>query len=330
MAIDFSCTSCGQSYRVKDEFGGRSTKCKKCGSPLVVPKPAPPEPAATSSTGAWFDEELSVQAPAPKPAAPAAPLATTPRKTAPVPAAPKRGKIKLSLPSFGGSAMSRLGLGVLFSCVGALLGALLWAGVAVTAGRELGIIAWGVGLLAGGGMAIGVGDRDGTLSGILAAAVSLGGIVLAKFLIVMWVVASLSAGLKQEIVAGRLADEAFEKRGVDVETVNEEEFEAEYAKALESIEGMSDEELDRVYSESLGRMAANNNANRQPRPDAPTEPAQPPAVAKAPSVRIKVADEVESGSLAALLFSSLFRPIDGIFILMAFASAYKLGSGFGD
>jgi hypothetical protein len=77
-------------------------------------------------------------------------------------------------------------------------------------------------------------------------------------------------------------------------------------------------------------MAAKNPSQPQPQPDAAPEPAQPLAEANAPSVRINVADEGEDGSLAALLFSSLFRPIDGIFILMAFASAYKLGAGFGD
>ncbi len=37
MTISFSCSSCGAPFRVGDEWGGKSVKCKKCGTPLLVP-----------------------------------------------------------------------------------------------------------------------------------------------------------------------------------------------------------------------------------------------------------------------------------------------------
>lgn len=39
--IQFSCPSCGQSYRVPDEKAGVKAKCKKCESPMQVPVPQP-------------------------------------------------------------------------------------------------------------------------------------------------------------------------------------------------------------------------------------------------------------------------------------------------
>ncbi len=58
MPIDFSCQSCGQSYRVKDEFAGRTTKCRKCSQPVTVPEPAPPELEPLGALGSLLDDEL--------------------------------------------------------------------------------------------------------------------------------------------------------------------------------------------------------------------------------------------------------------------------------
>ena len=48
-------------------------------------------------------------------------------------------------------------------------------------GYEIGYVAWGLGGAAGVGMAMGHDDDDGTFAGIIAAAMSLGGIFAAKF-----------------------------------------------------------------------------------------------------------------------------------------------------
>jgi hypothetical protein len=37
MAISFKCPGCGASYNVKDEYAGKSTKCKKCGELMKIP-----------------------------------------------------------------------------------------------------------------------------------------------------------------------------------------------------------------------------------------------------------------------------------------------------
>ena len=37
--IAFSCSSCGQSLKIKDEMAGRKGKCPQCGKPIQVPVP---------------------------------------------------------------------------------------------------------------------------------------------------------------------------------------------------------------------------------------------------------------------------------------------------
>jgi ribosomal protein S27E len=38
--IKFSCTQCGHSYRVSDEYAGKKVKCKGCATVKTIPSPA--------------------------------------------------------------------------------------------------------------------------------------------------------------------------------------------------------------------------------------------------------------------------------------------------
>ena len=47
--IEFSCPSCNKTYRVKDEYAGKKSKCKECGSAMPIPAgDAPPSTAASA------------------------------------------------------------------------------------------------------------------------------------------------------------------------------------------------------------------------------------------------------------------------------------------
>lgn len=37
MPIAFSCPSCQKDYTVPDQFAGRSTRCRQCGSDMQIP-----------------------------------------------------------------------------------------------------------------------------------------------------------------------------------------------------------------------------------------------------------------------------------------------------
>ncbi len=46
--IAFTCSQCGKTFRVPDEFAGRSAKCKICGNTITVPAAATAAPAVAA------------------------------------------------------------------------------------------------------------------------------------------------------------------------------------------------------------------------------------------------------------------------------------------
>src|SRR5687767_5093597 len=80
-----------------------------------------------------------------------------------------------------------------------LAAALLWAGFSYATGRELGWIAWGVGLLVGLGVRLAADDIGGWRPGILAAVIALVSIVCGKYLTVRFLVSGAFAGVEKAI-----------------------------------------------------------------------------------------------------------------------------------
>jgi hypothetical protein len=358
MPIEFSCQACGQAYSVKDEFAGRTTKCRKCSQPVTVPVPAAPDLEPLGALGSFLDEEIGPTQPK-QPVAPVSgPTMPCPSCAAPMPqtaalcvkcgydvatgktrvtqrpdeAAQKKKKKREAGESSG---MLLLARGIALSSVGALLGAVVWALVAVATHREIGWIAWAVGAAAGGGMSLGYDDKsDGTVPGILAAFIALGGIVMGKVFILVWVLYPLLTGnledfaFQREAVAGNMATKALEQRGVDPDA-DELAFQQEYDKSLRSLAAVSDEEIERRFT----AMAEEAQADIE-------LAAVEPEVAAQGNVQAVVINEGQPGvvlepepvgeeepSLVGAFFSTMFGPMDALFILLAFFTAYKVGSG---
>jgi hypothetical protein len=47
--IKFSCTQCGHSYRVSDEYAGKRVKCKNCATANTIPSPEKTEQSVIGS-----------------------------------------------------------------------------------------------------------------------------------------------------------------------------------------------------------------------------------------------------------------------------------------
>src|SRR5438477_614217 len=65
MSIAFACPGCRKQYRVPDEFAGRPTKCKQCGTNVVVPAAAPADdfawqPAVIAGTLSGLEQPLFI------------------------------------------------------------------------------------------------------------------------------------------------------------------------------------------------------------------------------------------------------------------------------
>ncbi|HEY3392675.1 MAG TPA: MJ0042-type zinc finger domain-containing protein [Lacipirellulaceae bacterium] len=343
MPIEFACPECHRGYRVKDEFAGKTAKCGKCGHRMRIPQTAQSQsaPATSSSTRApvvagspkvaaglpkaptkssgqssmsiWLDEELEASQPAvaSAPKAPKVAGATCPACGATLaagavlcvacgydtrtrsklqtqhlePAASPAKKSKRRSKLDSAASLLR---GTVFSFIGAMLGAVIWAVFTYFTLWEHSIIALGLGGLAGLGMALGHDDDDGTIAGIIAAFMSLAGIFAAKVLIIAFVILPALAELFAEVEQNALAEQA----QAQVAALDDKKVEP----AIDIAEGAQEAVADDVADD-----------NRIDDADAER-------------------DEDATGFIG-LLFASVFSPIDGIFILLAFFTAYKLGSG---
>ncbi|MCA9124470.1 MAG: hypothetical protein H6822_25305 [Planctomycetaceae bacterium] len=224
MPIQFACPGCGKDYNVKDELAGKKAKCK-CGAVMPIPDPAAaavietdplfadapagddlfgndlfgeslPTGAAAQNGGSLFDEEFPSAGP--MPTAPN-PYQQAPLQMAPVPQAssyavavptvgPIENRVTESDSTSGGAAFL---IGVGLSGAGALLGAVVWAIIAIVTGFEIGWIAWGVGFGSGAGMAYAhhLSDAiDDFLGGVIAATMATLGIVAGKYAVYQFVV----------------------------------------------------------------------------------------------------------------------------------------------
>jgi len=178
-----------------------------------------------------------------------------------------------------------------------MLGAVIWAVLTYFTLSEFGIVAWGLGGLAGLGMALGHEDDDGTFAGIIAAFMSIVGIVAAKVFIIIIFIAAFASSAVSEFEesteqggAAEFQRSALEEQGLDGE-IDEEEDVAESAEPDED-------------------PALADNDAAEPADDADEAVAEDD-------------DEVTFGSV----LGELFGPMDGFFILLAFFTAYKVGSG---
>lgn len=207
-------------------------------------------------------------------------------------------------------------LGLLGGTVGGVIGAAIWAVIAYTTGYEVGWIAWGVGVLAGVGMAVGARNDTSMLSGILAAVIALGAVLAGKYIAITYMVndhipSSLSTAISDEDIQVHLADqlvEEYQQAGKPLVwpegmTVEEATTEADYPKNL--------------WADMLARWNALSPDDIEQRRAYLTEESKQ----SLSQLKSMVADEA---------FTESFSILDALWFLLAVGSAYKIGSGSGD
>lgn len=316
----------------------------------VAPHAAKAEPAAAS----WLDEELESAHATSKAKPPAPPPeASCPSCNGPLlPGAIVctqcgydtriRGKRSVERGSDDSASEkpSRIGFagslvrGTVLSFLAAMLGAVIWAALAYFTMYEFSIVAWGLGGLAGLGMAVGHDDDDGTFAGIIAAFMSLVGIVAAKVFIVVILIAAAVSTIVQEAqnaphgdpiemqryaLSMALAMKDLEASGDSLATVDERRWEAALAKSQEEVAELTPEEVEARFNE-LGEehgLEGDVEGFDHDEAVAADETAEAADEAAGPEENAGI------GSLVGMLFG----PMDALFILLAFFTAYKVGSG---
>jgi hypothetical protein len=266
----------------------------------------------------------------------------------------RKRKIKLEMDSVAG-----LVKGTAF-CIGfTFIGALLWAGVAVLVGWELRIIAVALGGLAGYGMALGHDNDNGLLAGIVAGFIAFCGIIGAKILIVIFLVATLVTtgmdNLQREMVVQGIAQEIIEQQGGNPANISLDQRERAVRTAREAVESMDDAQLEAKFQELEAKWEnnapaelaeagefevadaretegeptedepnpADENAAAEVQEAAAGQPQAPIAFDNAAMVEPEIEDNAPRSR-------GLFRIIDLVWIIVAVGTAFKVGSGMGE
>ncbi len=350
--IEVQC-ACGVKLKVPASAAGRRARCPKCSATFAVPAPA--GQGITPSGDGWLDELAAQERTATStppaesaatgtPAEPRAAVPTSGIKPCPHCGAAlvgdavlctscgyslKTGQTKKGA-RLGPSVAGRFALGCVLSAVGAVVGAAVWYFVAMKVNLEIGYIAWGIGLVTGFGMALGY-RTPGVLPGIVAAATSLLSILVAKMLIFLALVFAVLTGqtrdraMQEAFVVRQLTAESLQSRGIDPARATERQWNAEYEAAKARVARMSAYEFQRELERcreverasepgAPPRVAGNQDASRDAPPSGGEE-------------REDTDERVSGlGTVLGLYVRAMFRPLDVLFVLLAIASAYKIGS----
>ncbi|MCK4871713.1 MAG: hypothetical protein KAS72_03205 [Phycisphaerales bacterium] len=102
--------------------------------------------------------------------------------------------------------------GIIGGVIGATIGAAMWAAISYYTNYEVGIVAWGIGVLAGIGVRIGAGESLSGTTGILAAVIAILGVVGGKYTAVSVQIDSFMGGGDRTLVVSCIADEIVYER----------------------------------------------------------------------------------------------------------------------
>ncbi len=243
MPISTQCSACRKRFKAADQLAGKRVKCPQCGSTITIPQVLPEVALSASSdmpsrepvTSVFDEEDIPLQSMS-KPAA--QPSRSCPGCGADMPAQAvlcvhcgfdTRSGRKLDLGTVDGSPDFGAPMGkkkrrkretpqkwaFLYGCAAslgfALVGALMWWLAFYVTGFEFGIIAWALGGMAGGGMAMAYGHEE-MLGGLAAAAMAFLGIWAANAMMLGTVMLNpeqfVNAAAEPDMAAVALADDA--------------------------------------------------------------------------------------------------------------------------
>ncbi|TWT43698.1 hypothetical protein RAS1_00970 [Phycisphaerae bacterium RAS1] len=180
------------------------------------------------------------------------------------------------------------------------------------------------------------------MAGIVAAGISLLGVLAAKIVIFVWVIGAVISGdtsnseLKQLFVARHIAEEILAEKGVKTEEASDAQWEEAGEKAERRVKSMKRAEVDRLAAEyrEKDRLLAEEEEKK-----AKTAAASKPSRTAAQRGGEDAAEDDEdggedgdgadpgAGALVAFFFQASFGIIDALFIFLAVSSAFKLGAG---
>lgn len=222
-------------------------------------------------------------------------------------------------------------LGVLLSAVGAALGGGVWFLIGWYLGREVGYVAWGVGILAGFGMVI-AGQDGTTRAGVTAAGLAAISLIGAKVAIFFFLVLAFVTGdssspeMKRQLVIVELTEEILDHRGLKTEKARMDRWDEAEEEARLKVKTLSASEFDAKLAAHQERMQRELEESEDSGSIAEAgETREGPSGAQESSSNSERVDSVPTPSFFAMFFQSMFKPLDFLFFFLALASAYRLG-----
>lgn len=199
--------------------------------------------------------------------------------------------------------------------LGGAIGAAIWAGISYGTGYEIGWIAWGVGLLVGGGTLLFAREGADMKTGIVAAAVSIAALAAGRYASTTLTVNDMFH--KEMPGAIHLEDEAMIVRRADAVA---EEWESA-GKSVKWPEGMTIDEADEEadYPKDVWKEASARWGKLTP-------DEQQAEKAKAEQ-ELKEGMEMLRGAIVEEGFLGSFDGMDAVFCALALLTAFKVGSG---
>jgi predicted Zn finger-like uncharacterized protein len=180
-ASRIECPHCAAKLKIKSALYGKKIRCPKCEEPFLAEAPAAEEDNFLDnldSFGGKFGEPIAT--------APALPARSKGAKKSSQSAGDSddepRPKKKAKRRAADGDTMHWI-TWPLFGFGGGLLAGAIWVAVGYFFHREVGYIAWAVGLFVGLGVRIAAGDRAGLGAGLMAIAISIAMILTSKFVV---------------------------------------------------------------------------------------------------------------------------------------------------
>ncbi len=306
--IRFSCNNCSKKLKVPMKYAEHKVKCPDCNSVLVVPQPPqqPKEENELRNMLSSLDEGETIEHERP---APKSEPATSGLEAfePPKPAGPS---------SAAAASASKFTASVICSCVGALIGAFIWALIAKFTGYEIGYIAIGVGVLSGFGILFGGAEPSQKL-GVTAAVIALCAIIGGKVLVLNWIYDEyaekpVSAMTDREILAS--LDDQENLLGVAIFTLMDDNLRDKFSNGTE----LNDDERQQITDITIKAGAIAGAWTDEE---------------KIHNARLTYSFTREQGidaDKASIIKEGLIQSLgimDLLFAALAVGAAYKLGSG---
>ncbi|MFH1419995.1 MAG: hypothetical protein ABII12_17105 [Planctomycetota bacterium] len=305
--------ACGAKLRAPATSVGKQFECPKCGSHVTIPAPE----SAPLASGPAVDPAPPLPVASPKACPecqaimqPAAVVCTacglnTQTGTTANPESTSTGK---------GAALAKATgtfvLGVILSATGAAVGGVAWFLAVWHLNVEVGYIAWGIGVLAGLGMTLGS-RNPSTTGGVVAAGMSVLGVVGAKVAIFSFLISAFFLGqtddldVQREFVTGMMANEILDARGIEGEEQRDKQWNSANIEAELRVKSLSDDEIRAKWQEYRDQIEDQVKAAKTTEEQA----------------------ESDGDGMFSFFISTQFSVFDLLWLFLAIGSAYKIGSG---